>query len=126
MFILGAFHKKIWYDYFEKYEFKQNGYYVTKSGDWFFKEKKEKKYEANNLAMTLEEIALDFGVTREWIGKIEAKALRKLRHPSRARLLREFIDAENKPNFTHEGRVKKHKSLEQQEDWVPKYWPRII
>jgi len=41
---------------------------------------------------TLEEVGQDFDVTRERIRQIEAKALRKLRHPSRARVLRAFVD----------------------------------
>ncbi len=41
---------------------------------------------------TLEEVGQDFAVTRERIRQIEAKALRKLRHPSRARVLRAFLD----------------------------------
>jgi RNA polymerase primary sigma factor len=41
---------------------------------------------------TLEEIGQGFSVTRERIRQIEAKALRKLRHPSRMRLLKAFID----------------------------------
>ena len=41
---------------------------------------------------TLEEVGQDFEVTRERIRQIEAKALRKLRHPSRSKLLRNFID----------------------------------
>ena len=39
---------------------------------------------------TLEEIGQTFGVTRERIRQIEAKALRKLRHPSRAKKLKDF------------------------------------
>jgi RNA polymerase primary sigma factor len=41
---------------------------------------------------TLEEVGQDFFVTRERIRQIEAKALRKLRHPSRAKLLKAFVD----------------------------------
>ena len=41
---------------------------------------------------TLEEVGQDFEVTRERIRQIEAKALRKLRHPSRSKLLKTFID----------------------------------
>jgi RNA polymerase primary sigma factor len=41
---------------------------------------------------TLEEVGLQFSVTRERIRQIEAKALRKLKHPSRSRVLRGFLD----------------------------------
>ncbi len=43
---------------------------------------------------TLEEVGQSFTVTRERIRQVEAKALRKLRHPSRSRKLRAFMDAE--------------------------------
>ena len=43
-------------------------------------------------ARTLEEVGKEFNVTRERIRQIEAKALRKLRHPSRSRKLKDFLD----------------------------------
>jgi RNA polymerase primary sigma factor len=47
-----------------------------------------------NTDHTLEEVGKQFDVTRERIRQIEAKALRKLRHPSRSEKLRSFIDGE--------------------------------
>ena len=41
---------------------------------------------------TLEEVGREFDVTRERIRQIEAKALRKLKHPSRSSKLRDFLD----------------------------------
>jgi RNA polymerase primary sigma factor len=41
---------------------------------------------------TLEEVGKEFDVTRERIRQIEAKALRKLRHPSRSKKLRDFLE----------------------------------
>ncbi|MFZ5466728.1 MAG: RNA polymerase sigma factor RpoD [Pseudomonadota bacterium] len=48
-----------------------------------------------NTDHTLEEVGKQFDVTRERIRQIEAKALRKLRHPSRSELLRSFLEAEH-------------------------------
>ncbi|WP_374027833.1 sigma factor-like helix-turn-helix DNA-binding protein [Bdellovibrio bacteriovorus] len=41
----------------------------------------------------MEEVGQDFNVTRERIRQIEAKALRKLRHPSRSNKLKAFVDS---------------------------------
>ena len=41
---------------------------------------------------TLEEVGQQFSLTRERIRQIEAKAIRKLKHPSRSRVLRTFLD----------------------------------
>ena len=41
---------------------------------------------------TLEEVGKEFNVTRERIRQIEAKALRKLRHPSRSKRLKDFLN----------------------------------
>ena len=41
---------------------------------------------------TLEEVGTEFQVTRERIRQIEAKALRKLRHPSRSKKLKDYLD----------------------------------
>ena len=43
-------------------------------------------------ARTLEEVGREFNVTRERIRQIEAKALRKLRHPSRSKRLKDFLE----------------------------------
>ena len=43
-------------------------------------------------ARTLEEVGREFQVTRERIRQIEAKALRKLRHPSRSKKLKDYLD----------------------------------
>jgi len=43
-------------------------------------------------ARTLEEVGREFNVTRERIRQIEAKALRKLRHPSRSKKLKDYLD----------------------------------
>ncbi|MGI8642962.1 MAG: RNA polymerase sigma factor RpoD [Thermomicrobiales bacterium] len=47
---------------------------------------------ADGHGRTLEEVDKEFGVTRERIRQIEAKALRKMRHPSRAKKLRDYLD----------------------------------
>jgi RNA polymerase primary sigma factor len=41
---------------------------------------------------TLEEVVREFGVTRERIRQIESKALRRLRHPSRAKKLKDYLE----------------------------------
>ena len=48
----------------------------------------------NGRTYTLEEVGEKFGLTRERIRQIEGKALRRLRHPKRARQLKEFLDAQ--------------------------------
>ncbi|WP_374338176.1 RNA polymerase sigma factor RpoD [Leeia sp.] len=50
-----------------------------------------------NTDHTLEEVGKQFDVTRERIRQIEAKALRKLRHPTRSERLRSFLDGEGNP-----------------------------
>src|SRR5207237_9808318 len=50
---------------------------------------------------TLEEVGKQFKVTRERIRQIEAKALRKMRHPTRIRQLHGFFDAEQIDNAQH-------------------------
>ena len=45
-----------------------------------------------NTDQTLQEVGRQFSITRERIRQIEAKALRKLKHPSRSRVLRSFLD----------------------------------
>ena len=55
-------------------------------------------------ARTLEEVGKEFNVTRERIRQIEAKALRKLRHPSRSKKLKDFLE-KYKPKHETAGRV---------------------
>ena len=47
---------------------------------------------ADGRPRTLEEVGKEFHVTRERIRQIEAKALRKLRHPSRSKKLKDYLD----------------------------------
>ena len=51
----------------------------------------EREQNCDGSEHTLEEVGQNFAVTRERIRQIEAKALRKLRHPSRSRRLRQFV-----------------------------------
>ncbi len=51
-----------------------------------------------NTDHTLEEVGKQFDVTRERIRQIEAKALRKLRHPSRSETLKSFLDQDQQSN----------------------------
>jgi RNA polymerase primary sigma factor len=46
----------------------------------------------DDIPRTLEEVGKEFNVTRERIRQIEAKALRKLRHPSRSRKLKDYLE----------------------------------
>ncbi|MDO8634621.1 MAG: sigma factor-like helix-turn-helix DNA-binding protein, partial [Dehalococcoidia bacterium] len=47
---------------------------------------------ADGRSRTLEEVGKEFSVTRERIRQIEAKALRRLRHPSRSRRLKDYLE----------------------------------
>jgi RNA polymerase primary sigma factor len=47
---------------------------------------------ATGYPRTLEEVGIVFNVTRERVRQIEAKAIRKLRHPTRSRKLKSFLD----------------------------------
>jgi RNA polymerase primary sigma factor len=51
-----------------------------------------RKFASTSSEHTLEEVGQHFAVTRERIRQIEAKALRKLRHPSRSRRLKAFLE----------------------------------
>jgi RNA polymerase primary sigma factor len=55
----------------------------------------------NDRPYTLEEVGQKFGLTRERIRQIEGKALRRLRHPCRARMLREYIEPTHRPRSGH-------------------------
>ena len=50
------------------------------------------KRKTEDLNMTLEEVATSLGVTKQRVLQIEKKAMQKLRHPSRANLLRHLVD----------------------------------
>jgi RNA polymerase primary sigma factor len=65
-----------------------------------------------NTDHTLEEVGKQFDVTRERIRQIEAKALRKLRHPSRAEYLRTFVDEQKKPKTEDKSEFDEEDDLE--------------
>jgi len=75
---------------------------------------------------TLEEIAEVFGVRKETIRQTEAKALMKLRHPSRSKYIKDCIGGVPVDQLTTSGKVRRKKSLEQLEEWIPKYWRRVL
>ena len=54
---------------------------------------------------TLKEVGIIFKVTRERIRQIEAKALRKLRHPSRSRKLKSYYVKKDDDKITHEDKL---------------------
>ena len=56
------------------------------------KKRAKRPLASNTAASNAAEVGQSFAVTRERIRQIEAKALRKLRHPSRSRKLRAFLD----------------------------------
>ena len=58
----------------------------------------------DNRPRTLEEVGREFGVTRERIRQIEAKAIRKLRHPTRAKMLGDYRDASDGSGSSGSGR----------------------
>jgi RNA polymerase primary sigma factor len=59
-----------------------------------------------NTDHTLEEVGQQFSVTRERIRQIEAKALRKLKHPSRSRKMRSFLDQYHRIKLLEKGPVR--------------------
>ena len=65
---------------------------------------------------TLEEVGKEFNVTRERIRQIENKALRKLRHPSRTKYIRDFLGSQTKgsPSKKQEKSVQAAKSVQQE------------
>ena len=60
--------------------------------DYYFEHKRSQLEGIENAPPIIEEVGKEFGVTRERIRQIEAKALRKLRHPSRSRRLKDYLE----------------------------------
>ena len=72
---------------------------------------------------TLEEVGREFQVTRERIRQIEAKALRKLRHPSRSKRLKDYLDCEFPMILTERFEEKALANIKSKKDESRSYYP---